>query len=324
MILAPGRADLTLSTHLGLQWKVCIEREVTMFALFPEILHAAEKGDPEALALLVRKYFGESQTYAPRLRVVDLFRSAGIEVKLEAIPASARLEAWDSKGRFFVQCRLNPKLTNPREQNFALAHMLGHVFFDLHPKMANGELQRSIFDEAISPAQRFAAPSGKVAKDEALCDAFAVALLLPRGMVKKAFGTLASMQDTAAFFAVDAGVLEKRLEQLGMRETAPLSSQAKEKEKEKAKAKTKAEAKAKAEPPSLPQGASQSAKKPQATDQSKDQSSMTRVARNVAALSYRREEQRKDAVETPKEESGNKGLDRLRQIAKKIDKSVDV
>lgn len=340
-----------------------------MFALFPEILHAAEKGDPEALALLVRKYFGESQTYAPRLRVSDLFRSVGIDVKLEAVPGFARLEAWDSKGQFFVQCRLNPKFTNPREQNFALAHMLGHVFFDLHPKMANGELQRSIFEEAISPSQRFAMSGAKVPKEEALCDAFAAALLLPRAMLKKAYSTLASRQDTAAFFQVEAGVLERRLEQLGMKENAraaePESKSTKAESrrahsqnaeaalsKASAKAKAERENKRPSQPPSNSRPAADakfdsrpepkarrpesSAVRPETAEAGKkpspsgpkptadSQSSMTRVARNVAALSYRREEQRQDAVEDKEDKTDNKGLDRLRQIAKKIDKSVDV
>jgi Zn-dependent peptidase ImmA (M78 family) len=319
-----------------------------MFALFPEILHVTEKGDPEALALLVRKYFGENQIYAPRLRVGDFYRNAGIDLSFEEIPGYARLDAWDSKGQYFVQCRLNPRFPNPREQNYALAHLLGHVFFDLHPKMANGELQRSVFEESISPAERFVKSSGPLAKAEMLADAFALNLLLPRGMVKKAVTTLRTFEDAAAFFHVDPAVLIKRLEQLGMKEAAvPEASPAQKPAKREAKL-IGAEGKippppmskssrpepatspmdlmkaasppSKAAPPPAPKAKAAAPSKPA------DQSSMTRVARNVAALSYRREDQRstEDAKSAEGEEPQSKGLDRIRRLAKKIDGSVDV
>ena len=83
-----------------------------MFALFPEILQQTETGDIEMLTCLVRKYFGDNQIYSPCLRVGDLFRNAGIELRQDSIPGFARLAAWDHKGQFKVMCSLNPQFKN--------------------------------------------------------------------------------------------------------------------------------------------------------------------------------------------------------------------
>lgn len=286
-----------------------------MFAIFPEILQQAEKGDLEAVACLVRKYFGEQQVFAPNLRVAALCSNAEIKIDSSVQKGAARLEAWDANGQFRIVISIHPEIKSVREQNYILAQMLGHVFLDLQPKMAKGELQRTIFEKKTSPLRALLLePNLGTAVDE-----FALSLLLPKGMVKKALSTLSSRKDAASFFNVELPLLEFRLERLGLFGT------------EKAPVVTLRPARGQAEKPVAPRAAATPeapearkekalATKSEAKVPNQDLSSLARVNRTTAARTYKKEGERPEiATAAP----ASPGLERLRQLARKIDKSVD-
>jgi len=266
-----------------------------MLALFPEILHTVSSGDLETLACLVRKYFADQHIYSPRLRVEPLLINAGLELSRDDIGDAARLFAADHRGAWHVSLILAPKLRDPGEVNFTLAHLFGHFLCEIQPLMARGELKTHEVRERSGALGRFLKrPFG--IPEEKQADAFASALLMPRGMVKKAYATLGTIADTAAFFNVRQELMEQRLAQLDL---APTKTEA---------ARAPAPASAPVSAP-IPTPAS----KPQ-------QTSLEKAQKSVAASHYRREEEATAKPATPK---SSEGLSRLRAIARKIDKSVD-
>ncbi|HYX33035.1 MAG TPA: ImmA/IrrE family metallo-endopeptidase [Oligoflexus sp.] len=264
-----------------------------MLALFPEILHMVNSGDLETLACLVRKYFADKQIYSPRLRVEPLLINAGLELSRDDIGDAARLFAADHRGAWHASLILSPSLRDPGEVNFTLAHLFGHFLCEIQPLMAKGELKTHEVRERSGALGRFLKkPSGT--PEELQADAFANALLMPRGMVKKAYATLGTARDTAAFFNVRPELMEQRLAQLELVATQTEAAQT-----------PAAEPAAKPAPKPTP--------KPQ-------QSSLEKAQKSVAASHYRREEESAAKPATPK---SSEGLSRLRAIARKIDKSVD-
>ncbi|MBC7533399.1 MAG: hypothetical protein H7318_17645 [Oligoflexus sp.] len=303
-----------------------------MFAIFPEILQQAEKGDLEAVACLVRKYFGEQQVFVPNLRVAELCSNAEIKIDNTVQKGAARLEAWDANGQFRIVFSIHPEIKSIREQNYILAQLLGHVFLDLQPKMAKGELQRTIFEKKTSPLRALLLePNLGTAVDE-----FALSLLLPKGMVKKALSTLSSRKDAAAFFNVELPLLELRLERLGLfgaekapvitvRPARPRTETTTQKPVAPRAAATPAAADVRRERTTTPPEAKNEkplvkATKSEAKLSNQDLSSLARVNRSVAARTYKMEGER---TEMAPPASASPGLERLRQLARKIDKSVD-
>ncbi len=304
-----------------------------MFAIFPEILQQAEKGDIEAVACLVRKYFGEHQVFIPNLRVAELCANAEIRMDSNIEKAAARLEAWDAQGQFRILISLHPDIRSVREQNYILAHMLGHVFLDLQPKMAKGELQRSIFEKKLSPLRALLGSPESASP----ADRFAVSLLLPRAMLRKAIHALSSRKDAAAFFNVELALLEYRLHMLGLFGSEPAAgtvqkpqSQGQGDEAGEAKISRNPLSRASASTQNRSGGAeknpvgeptmARSPAEPSAAASKEELSSVARVNRSVAARTYKKEGERSELAAS---EKVSPGMERLRQLARKIDKSVD-
>ncbi|WP_141735371.1 ImmA/IrrE family metallo-endopeptidase [Oligoflexus tunisiensis] len=259
-----------------------------MLALFPEILHTVNSGDLETLACLVRKYFADKHIYSPRLRVEPLLINAGLELSRDDIGEAARLFAADHRGAWHASLILSPSLRDPGEVNFTLAHLFGHFLCEFQPLMARGELKTHEVRERSGALGRFLKRPFST-PEEMQADAFASALLMPRGMVKKAYTTLGTVADTAAFFNVRPELMEQRLAQLELILT-------------------------KTEPAPAPAPAPLT--KPAPTPQ---QNSVVKAQKAVAASHYRREGESTTKPEAPK---SSEGLSRLRAIARKIDKSV--
>lgn len=266
-----------------------------MLALFPEILHTVTSGDLETLACLVRKYFADKHIYSPRLRVEPLLINAGLELSRDDIADAARLFAADHRGAWHASLVVSPSLRDPGELNFTLAHLFGHFLCEIQPLMAKGELKTHEVRERSGALGRFL-KRPLSAPEEMQADAFASALLMPRGMVKKAYATLGTVGDTAAFFNVRPELMEQRLAQLQL-------------------VRTKTEAAPTPAPEPSPNPAPAPLPKPQ-------QSSLMKAQKSVAASHYRREEE-SAASAKPAAPKSSEGLNRLRAIARKIDKSVD-
>lgn len=289
-----------------------------MFAIFPEILQAVQKGDLETLACLIRKYFAAQETYSPRLSVEALLTRMGISVQSESGPRSGpgigQIRALDQKGQYIVILSLNVKSLDRASVNFTLAHLLGYFLLAILPVMARGDLTAELYQLEGDP---FAFRAGsdlrqrKSGGRSTEADHFAMALLLPQGMVKKAHERFGSALSPAAkFFGVDPRLLEQRLLALGCL--------------------------AQARPPEKP-GVEAVKPKPQAAPKPSPASSVERAQKSLVSMSYRREESRTQTP-SPASSSGNstgaatdaqnaspgEGLKRLRELAKKIDRSVDV
>lgn len=293
-----------------------------MFAIFPEILHAAQKGDQETLSCLVRKYFAGSELYAPRMRVEPLLESLGVSLTREQAPYFARIQVIDHRGQYRVSISLSSRLEGTRELNYTLAHLLGYLLNQFLPLMAEADLSAEAYQLEASLLSRLSQKASAAEVSElSSADRFALALLMPLGMVKKAHQTLRTEEDCAAFFQVPRTILRLRL--LQVCDVAPQTAPSQT-----------------ASAPQSPQGEGAARtpveqKKPQtavptpkvATSAKSKTTSIARAQQSVASRSYRQEEARlqpeqKPASATTSDTPGS-GLKRLRELAKKIDKSVE-
>jgi len=191
-----------------------------MIAIFPEIVNLAAKGDIENLACMVRKYFGGPQAYSPVLNVERLMVHAGITTKEFSNAGIGALVAEDSNGRFSVSALINPQIHNSTERNLLLAHLLGHFLLQVQPEIARGEVARHGFKEALSPLQRLITRRCRIDEvqwqheEDRQADLFALALLLPLGMLRRSVSKLVSVDRVAAFFGLVPALIQLRLDQL--------------------------------------------------------------------------------------------------------------
>lgn len=199
-----------------------------MIAIFPEIMSATDSGDVEKLAILARKYFAGKDRFRPAPDLNALAESAGISIERLPLEVHGILAARDVKGTVTVAAFVNKSLAAD-EERFLLAHMLGHFFFEIIPMVARGEWNASGFRETFSPLKRFAQNisydqnrSVELAK-ELLADRFAGALLMPVAMVIKASEKIKDQAKLAAFFGVSRACLQRRLVDCGLIGTMPVS-----------------------------------------------------------------------------------------------------
>ena len=199
-----------------------------MIAIFPETLACAAKGDIEELGVLVRRYYGGDETYAPCPDIRLMAGRVGMSVESLPVDALGALVAKDERGAFTIAAILSPMVDKVTER-FLLAHMLGHFFIDIQPLIARGEIERSGFRENVCPARRYAQgdlaherPSYELAK-EIRADLFAAALLMPLGMVRRAVDALKEHDKVARFFGVSRSCLERRLADIGIVAAEPVN-----------------------------------------------------------------------------------------------------
>ena len=192
-----------------------------MIAIFPEIVATSSAGDVERLAILVRRYFGGAQTFAPKPDLAALVETAGLSLRFLGLGSEGALLAKDERGAFSIVMVVNQRLDTQATQ-FMIAHLLGHYLLDIQPIIARGEWQVSGYQEEICALTRYCKQSnGNAAarKDEGRemrADAFAAALLLPRAMVIRAMEKLQDPVKVATFFGVSRACLQRRLSDLGL------------------------------------------------------------------------------------------------------------
>ena len=198
-----------------------------MIAIFPEIAASAATGDVESLAILVRRYFGGADTFVPNPQIDALIKRFGLLLRRTVLPMHGALLAKDERGAFTIVVVVQEKREALAER-FLLAHLLGHFLLDVQPLIARGDWQVSGFQEIIHPLERYTTLSSsphtdpRGAKIEARADRFAAALLLPRGMVRKALETLRDPAKVATFFGVTPACLTRRLQELGGAHDGPV------------------------------------------------------------------------------------------------------
>jgi hypothetical protein len=191
-----------------------------MLALFPEISQKAQIGDLESLAVLIRTYFAGEQATKPRLDALATVRSFGIPVGMAPIKYFGAIAVRDDSGDIRASIIIRDQLTR-EQQSFVLCHLLGHFVLQIQPRLAKTEWTSSGFKELIEPGRRYAfgeGVSGVSAQDfaaEDAADRFAGALLMPGAMLRRAMAKLADADKVAAIFGVSKEVLERRLDDLG-------------------------------------------------------------------------------------------------------------
>lgn len=197
-----------------------------MIAIFPEIMTATVAGDVEKLAILVRKYFGGKDRFRPAPDVRAMCESAGISIEYAPLDVFGMLAARDEKGMAVVAAFIN-KGVAPEEERFMLAHMLGHFFFEMMPRFARSEWEASGFREVTSPLKRFCQNASfgdqrsvELAR-ELVADRFAGALLMPVAMVIKASEKIADQDKLASFFNVSRACLQRRMVDCGLMGAMP-------------------------------------------------------------------------------------------------------
>jgi hypothetical protein len=199
-----------------------------MIAIFPELALAASSGNAEELAVLVRRYFGGDEARSANPDISKMLAAAGIALVRAPIDVFAAVAVEDNNGRFRIVVAVNDRLDKV-EERFALGHCMGHIFFEIQPKIAAGQVGKIGFKEDISPMHRYSSSpldrnlTGEAGKREALADEFSGALLLPQGMVFRAVETLRNHAATAKFFGVNPELLEARLRRLNALVLKPAS-----------------------------------------------------------------------------------------------------
>lgn len=197
-----------------------------MIAIFPQLAAAASAGEIEQLAILVRRYFGGREVFAPRPNLQALLQAAGLAVSRIDSEEIGALLAKDERGSFAIVAVVGREVSMVSER-FLLAHLLGHYLLDVQPLIARGEWQVSGFREVICPLQRYSAGGTDLsdtdatlaqhdARREERADAFAAALLLPRGMVRRAAEKFREVEAVADFFAVSRACMLRRLQDIGL------------------------------------------------------------------------------------------------------------
>jgi Zn-dependent peptidase ImmA (M78 family) len=191
-----------------------------MLAIFPEISSCAAASDCERLAALVRKYFGGDNPGALVLDLQKIIDSIGIPISYRSMSLAGAIAYRDKDGKFEVSMMASDALGSFAKR-FTLAHLLGHFFLHIQPKIAQGDADQGGFKEQISPLDRYQDGLGledltavQFAQED-LADRFAAAILVPGGLLKRLMTQETSLDALASRLQVTSQFLTRRLEDLG-------------------------------------------------------------------------------------------------------------
>lgn len=258
----------------------------------------------------------------PQVECRQILDDVGIRVEVRTMEDEAILCVKDEKGAMNVVAFFNDRPASSHERNFLFAHVLGHYFLHVQPKLASGEWRTSGLRETFSPMARYSRKLAHLNSEytglEAEADEFAASLLLPEPMLVRSYEKLRDMSRIAKFFDVDDLVVGRRLSALGLMPTAPANFCA-------AEDALSQEPKKKARTSDLPL---YSDRKPSG------QSPL--ISKAFAASSYSELEKRTASSAKPEavanqeqtgrssdEEKARQSLERIRNLARRIDRSVD-
>lgn len=195
-----------------------------MIAIFPEIATCAARGQTEELVILARRYYAGKHKFSPKLSIERILQAAGIEVGKAIMSDLGAILAKDEQGRFHITMVMASGLDEPFERNFLLAHMFGHYLFHIQPQIARGEWTVSGFREEKSPLIRYIHSTANASAEhqvEVEADNFAASLLLPKAMLARAFEKLGTPDRLARFFQVNERCVIRRLQQIGLLAAPP-------------------------------------------------------------------------------------------------------
>ena len=191
-----------------------------MLALFPEIATTAQSKDIEKLSVLVRSYFAGESATKPKLNALNTIREFGIPVGMAPIKYFGAIAVKDDSGDIRASIIIRDNLKH-EQQSFVLCHLLGHFLLQIQPRLAKSEWDNSGFKEIVDPMRRYGfgeGLDGLSARDfatEDLADRFAGSLLMPAAMLHRAMEKLQDVGKVALVFGVSIELVERRLEDLG-------------------------------------------------------------------------------------------------------------
>lgn len=187
-----------------------------MIAIFPKLAECAEKGNTEKLVCMVRSYFGEDARYAPALNLDDIFQRIGIKIEDMPIQGMGALIGRDRNGTFSLTAVINRrKIQSERQRKFLLGSLLGHFFLFVQADIIKGEFRTSGVQENHCPMDRFVRGAIGGSEQDRMADEFASGILMPRAMVVRASQNFDQLDLMAEFFDVEERVLRKRMELIG-------------------------------------------------------------------------------------------------------------
>ncbi len=191
----------------------------SMFAIYPEIINFANQRNVESLAVAVRKYFG-SQSPKIKLDMDDLARELGLAVHVSDHIKMAAIVTSDKEGLISSHIFINKEFFEPHPFcDLIKAHLLGHFFLHMMPVMAKGEGRVPNFQEILHPISRMKDDVDSTEADllrESEADEFALALLLPVGMFRRALNHFKTLRKTAEFFNCHVDIVRIRALRLRM------------------------------------------------------------------------------------------------------------
>jgi hypothetical protein len=200
-----------------------------MIAIFPEIASLAASKDYEALACAVRSYFAGPQAKMPKMDLIDVCQSIGIEINQGPSVELASLLAIDENGQFNVKIHWNPIDLTSNDRSLLLAHMLGHFFLHCQLEIARGASAHIGFTEQHLPTQRcdrsLYDSVEEQMKFDLEADRFALSLLMPKGMLRKAAEHLKTTANLSRFFGVPEEAVAYRLEYINANSHLNIGSQ---------------------------------------------------------------------------------------------------
>ena len=192
---------------------------INMFAIYPEIINFARERNCESLAVAVRKYFG-SQSPKIKLDIDELARELGLTIHSSSHVKIGAVVTSDKKGVISSHLFLNEEYQAPhRFSDLLQAHLLGHFFLHMLPVLAVGEGRVPNYQELIHPIDRLKADIDTSEGDtirEKEADDFALALLLPIGMFRRALNHFKTVDKTATFFGCSVDIVRIRALRLRM------------------------------------------------------------------------------------------------------------
>lgn len=191
-----------------------------MLAIFPELVNLAQSENVEYLSVRIRQYFGGNVSTNPMLDLDLVIDGLGIPSQTIELGYPAALAADDKGGSFTVGLFFDVTVTGV-QRRFLQAHMLAHFLFDYQNLIATGELKKTGYKEAVLPLKRYTSGLGAnlsnpiESRREELCDKFAAALLMPKGMLLKVYSALEDTDKVARIFGVTSDAVLQRLSDLG-------------------------------------------------------------------------------------------------------------
>jgi hypothetical protein len=194
-----------------------------MLAIFPKVAECALDQDVEKLACMVRHYFGADKGYRPQISVLEICASLSLPVYQYDLKYAGALVCKDQAGAFEACLFLGKGLPEGFEREFTTAHMLGHFLLHIQPGIIRGEIKSKGFKEPEAVHHRYikgAYEGSREALLEKQADEFAASLFMPYGMLNRARLRITDSNKLAEFFGVPRPVLDRRIQALSQSQIA--------------------------------------------------------------------------------------------------------